>query len=63
MQARHEKSERPHGECGVGTSCVTMSFMHLWYHVTLGKPKDILWLLLEWNKTITTCNIQIKDNH
>ena len=40
-----------------------MSFTHLWYHVTMERPKDILWLLLERNKTITTCNIWIKDDH
>ena len=40
-----------------------VSFAHLWYHVTTGRLKDILELLLEQNKTITTCNIWIKDDH
>ena len=29
----------------------------------MGRLKDIIELLLEQNKTITTCNIRIKDNH
>ena len=40
--ARCEKSEQSCGECGMCTSHVTMSFTHLWYHVTMGRPKDIL---------------------
>ena len=63
VQTQPQKSEQSCGECGVGTSHVTIPFMHLWYHVTMGRPKDILWVLLERNKTITTFNIWIKDNY
>ena len=61
--ARHEKSERSHGECGMGTIRVIHVFhapLISRYHRRL---KDIIGLLLEQNKTITTCNIRIKDNH
>ena len=63
MWAKHKKSEQLWGECGVGTSRVIMSLMHLWYDVTTGRPEDIIWILLERNKAITTCNIWIKDNY
>ena len=67
VQMRREPDARSQNDHVVNVawarSVWPMAFTHLWYHVTTGRLKDIIELLLGQNKAITTSNIRIKDNH
>ena len=67
VQTQHKPDTRSQNDHVVNVAWAwavqPMSFMHLWYHITTERPMDILGLLLGRKKTITTCNIWIKDHH